>query len=63
MKRVCLPLQAVSRRQIHVGVFGNGSMMKFIANQLITIHNVAAGEAFALAIKAGLDPQLGRFAS
>jgi 3-hydroxyisobutyrate dehydrogenase len=55
----CLPaLQAISRRQIHVGAFGNGSQIKFIANHLVTIHNVAAGEAFALAVKAGLDPQL-----
>jgi putative dehydrogenase len=51
-------LQAISRCQIHVGVFGNGSQIKFIANHLVTIHNVAAGEAFALAIKAGLEPQL-----
>jgi 3-hydroxyisobutyrate dehydrogenase-like beta-hydroxyacid dehydrogenase len=51
-------LQAISRRQMHVGDFGNGSRIKFIANHLVTIHNVAAGEAFALAIKAGLDPQL-----
>src|SRR5450759_1679620 len=51
-------LQAISRRQIYVGVFENGSQIKFIANHLVTIHNVAAGEEFALAIKAGLDPQL-----
>lgn len=55
----CLPaLRAVSRRQVHVGAFGAGSQLKFIANHLVTIHNVAAGEAFALAIKAGLDPQM-----
>jgi 3-hydroxyisobutyrate dehydrogenase-like beta-hydroxyacid dehydrogenase len=42
----------------HVGPFGNGSKLKFIANLLVAIHNVAAGEAFALAIKAGIDPAM-----
>ncbi len=42
----------------HVGPFGNGSKLKFIANLLVAIHNVAAGEAFALAAKAGIDPAL-----
>ena len=32
--------------------------MKFIANLLVTIHNVAAAEALVLAKKAGLDPAL-----
>jgi putative dehydrogenase len=40
-----------------VGAFGNGSRMKFVANLLVAIHNVAAAEAFALGIKAGLDAQ------
>ncbi|MFC7398423.1 NAD(P)-dependent oxidoreductase [Chelatococcus sp. GCM10030263] len=39
-----------------VGVFGNGSRMKFVANLLVAIHNVAAAEAMVLAMKAGLDP-------
>jgi 3-hydroxyisobutyrate dehydrogenase-like beta-hydroxyacid dehydrogenase len=30
--------------------------MKYIANLLVAIHTVAAGEAFALARRAGLDP-------
>ena len=30
--------------------------MKFVANLLVAIHTAAAGEAFALARKAGLDP-------
>jgi 3-hydroxyisobutyrate dehydrogenase len=51
-------LKAISRRQFYVGEFGTGSQIKFIANHLVTIHNVAAGEAFALAAKAGLDRQL-----
>jgi 3-hydroxyisobutyrate dehydrogenase-like beta-hydroxyacid dehydrogenase len=40
-----------------VGVFGNGSRMKYVANLLVAIHNVAAAEAFALGIKAGLDAE------
>ena len=30
--------------------------MKFIANHLVAIHNVATAEAMVLAMKAGLDP-------
>ena len=48
----------MSRRQIYLGEFGNGTLMKFIANHLVTIHNVAAGEAMTLGKKAGLDPQV-----
>jgi 3-hydroxyisobutyrate dehydrogenase-like beta-hydroxyacid dehydrogenase len=31
--------------------------MKFVANHLVAIHNVAAAEAMVLAMKAGLDPR------
>ena len=31
--------------------------MKFIANLLVTVHNVAAAEAMVLAMKSGLDPE------
>jgi putative dehydrogenase len=48
-------LGAFSRRSLFLGKFGNGSTMKFIANHLVTIHNAAAAEAFALAGSAGLD--------
>jgi len=48
----------MSRAQKYLGVFGNGSRMKFVANHLVTIHNVAAAEAIVLGIKAGLDPQM-----
>ena len=49
--------EGFSRAQYELGAFGNGSRMKFVANLLVAIHNVAAGEAFALGIKAGLDPE------
>jgi 3-hydroxyisobutyrate dehydrogenase-like beta-hydroxyacid dehydrogenase len=42
----------------HLGAFGNGSRMKFVANLLVAIHNVASAEAMVLAKKAGLDPAL-----
>jgi 3-hydroxyisobutyrate dehydrogenase-like beta-hydroxyacid dehydrogenase len=40
-----------------LGAFGNGSKMKYVANLLVAIHNVASAEAMVLGIKAGLDPQ------
>jgi L-threonate 2-dehydrogenase len=46
---------AIARAHYHVGVFGNGSKVKFVANLLVAIHNVAAAEALVLAGKAGLD--------
>lgn len=46
-----------SRAVTNLGAFGNGSRMKFVANLLVAIHNVASAEAFALGMKAGLDPQ------
>lgn len=45
-------------RAVHdVGEYGNGSRMKYVANLLVAIHNVASAEAMVLGIKAGLDPQ------
>jgi putative dehydrogenase len=42
---------------VHVGAFGHGSTMKYVANLLVAVHNVATAEAFALGLRAGLDPQ------
>jgi 3-hydroxyisobutyrate dehydrogenase-like beta-hydroxyacid dehydrogenase len=50
-------LQGFSRAQYFLGPFGNGSKMKYVANLLVAIHNVAAAEALVLAMKAGLDPE------
>ena len=47
----------MSRLQHYLGDFGNGSKMKYLANVLVNIHNVAAAETFALAGKAGMDLQ------
>ena len=46
-----------ARANYFLGTFGNGSKMKFVANLLVSIHNVATAEAFTLGMKAGLDPQ------
>jgi L-threonate 2-dehydrogenase len=48
-------LEAMTRAVHDVGGFGNGSAVKFIANLLVAIHNVAAAEALVLAERAGLD--------
>jgi 3-hydroxyisobutyrate dehydrogenase-like beta-hydroxyacid dehydrogenase len=53
------PLFADFTRAVHdLGEFGNGSRMKYVANLLVAIHNVASAEAMVLGIKAGLPPQL-----
>src|SRR6202162_5846123 len=48
---------AFARVSHYLGAFGNGSRMKFVANLLVAVHNVAAAEAIVLGTKAGLDPQ------
>ena len=53
------PLFADFTRALHdLGEFGNGSRMKYVANLLVAIHNVASAEAMVLGMKAGLPPQL-----
>ena len=49
-------LDAFTRAHYYVGPFGNGSKVKFVANLLVAVHNVATAEALVLAMKAGLDP-------
>lgn len=39
-----------------LGVFGNGSRMKYVANLLVSVHNLATAEAFVLGMKGGLAP-------
>jgi 3-hydroxyisobutyrate dehydrogenase-like beta-hydroxyacid dehydrogenase len=51
-----MPLFGGFSREAHdLGAFGNGSRMKFVANLLVAINNVASAEAMVLAEKAGLD--------
>jgi 3-hydroxyisobutyrate dehydrogenase-like beta-hydroxyacid dehydrogenase len=53
------PMFSAFARAVHdLGDFGNGSRMKYVANLLVAIHNVASAEAMVLGMKAGLAPQL-----
>jgi 3-hydroxyisobutyrate dehydrogenase-like beta-hydroxyacid dehydrogenase len=54
--RVEHALRALARVVRYVGPFGAGSKLKFIANLLVTIHNLSTAEAVVLAQKAGIDP-------
>lgn len=47
-----------ARGTYYCGEFGTGSKLKFVANLLVTIHNLSAAEAMVLGEKAGLDPGL-----
>ena len=50
------PMFAAFARATHdLGAFGNGSRMKYVANLLVAINNVASAEAMVLGLKAGLD--------
>lgn len=44
-----------AKQNADLGEYGNGSRMKFVANHLVAIHNVASAEAMLLAERAGLD--------
>jgi 3-hydroxyisobutyrate dehydrogenase-like beta-hydroxyacid dehydrogenase len=50
--------ESFGRRIYDVGAFGNGSKMKYVANLLVAINNVATAEAMVLGMKAGLAPQM-----
>jgi putative dehydrogenase len=55
----CMSLFAdFAKQSADLGRFGNGSRMKFIANHLVAINNVATAEAMLLAERGGLDPKM-----
>lgn len=56
-KRVLPLLNIFTRNVPYVGAFGNGTKMKFVANHLVAIYNVAAAEAITLGRKMELDPR------
>ncbi len=58
IKRLKPLFQDFGRKVYDVGAFGNGSKMKYVANLLVAINNVASAEAMVLGMKAGLPPQL-----
>ncbi len=58
VKRCEAIFKGFARSMHYCGEFGNGSKLKFIANLLVTIHNVSAAEAMVMGLKAGLDLNL-----
>jgi putative dehydrogenase len=48
----------IGKETHHFPEFGHGSVMKYLANLLVTIHNVAAAEAHVLGMAAGMDSGL-----
>lgn len=56
-KTVIPVLEVFTDNVPYVGVFGNGTKLKFSANHLVAIYNVAYAESVALARKMGLDPR------
>ncbi|OGA48616.1 MAG: hypothetical protein A3F74_22890 [Betaproteobacteria bacterium RIFCSPLOWO2_12_FULL_62_58] len=44
-----------ARSTYYCGEFGIGSKLKFVANLLVTIHNLSAAEAMAVGERAGID--------
>ncbi len=58
VKRLKPLFEDFGRKVYDVGAFGNGSKMKYVANLLVAINNVASAEAMVLGMKAGLPPQM-----
>jgi len=58
VKRCRAVFEGFARSMHYCGEFGNGSKLKFIANLLVTIHNLSAAEAIVLGRKSGLDLDL-----
>ncbi len=54
----CLPvLNAIAKQVFHVGPSGTGAQIKLIHNHLVAIMTASIAEAFALAMKAGIEPE------
>jgi len=58
IKRLRPLFESFGRAVFDVGVFGNGSKIKYVANLLVAINNVATAEAMVLGMKSGLKPQM-----
>lgn len=57
--KTCEPVFSGFARSMHYcGEYGNGSKLKFIANLLVTIHNLSTAEAMVLGKRSGLDLNL-----
>lgn len=49
--------ELIGKTSHHFAEFGHGSVMKYLANLLVTIHNAAAAEAHVLGMAAGMDSE------
>jgi 3-hydroxyisobutyrate dehydrogenase-like beta-hydroxyacid dehydrogenase len=58
VKRCEAVFSGFARSLHYCGEFGNGSKLKFIANLLVTIHNLSTAEAVVLGRRSGLDLNL-----
>ena len=56
-KKIEPVLRAFTDNIPHVGPYGHGTKMKYAANHLVAIYNVAYGEVVTFARKMGLDPK------
>ena len=55
----CRPLlETMGTRIIHVGPLGQGKVVKMINQVMAAVHLLTIGEAFALGVKCGADPQV-----
>jgi 3-hydroxyisobutyrate dehydrogenase-like beta-hydroxyacid dehydrogenase len=50
--------EVLAKAVYDLGEFGNGSKMKYLANLLVSVHNLATAETFVLGKAAGLDPDV-----
>lgn len=51
-------IRCFTETYVYFGPFGAASTVKFVNNLLVTVNTAAIGEAVALALKAGVDPDL-----
>jgi 3-hydroxyisobutyrate dehydrogenase-like beta-hydroxyacid dehydrogenase len=58
VKKCRAVFEGFARSTHYCGDFGNGSKLKFIANLLVTIHNLSTAEAIVLGRRSGLDLDL-----
>jgi putative dehydrogenase len=58
VKRCGSVFSGFARSMHYCGEYGNGSKLKYIANLLVTIHNLSAAEAIVLGRRSGLDLNL-----
>lgn len=56
IERVRPVFAVLARASYDLGEFGNGSKMKFVANLLVSVHNLATAEALNMGIAGGLEP-------